>query len=311
MKNSLMGIDDINLNFSQEGLLALNITIALILFGVALEIKTKHFKKIIQHPKATILGFVSQFFVLPALTFVFVSLLKNFINPSIALGMILVAACPGGNISNFISTLAKGNAALSVSLTAIATISATFFTPLNFSFWGNLYSTNSPLLVPIEIPLNEVFKTVFILLGIPLILGMLFNWQFPKTTEIIAKPIKKLSIIIFIIFIVIAFSNNYDLFIKYIKYIFIIVLLHNALALSTGYFIAHLFKLSKSDKKTISIETGIQNSGLALILIFNPNIFPETLKSGGLAFVAAWWGIWHIISGLLLAFYWSKKTLKT
>ncbi len=319
MKEALETLDKIHLNFSPQGLFVLNLTLAFIMFGVALEIKPEHFKRVFLNPKSTIVGFVSQFLFLPALTFILIIIFSRFITPTIALGMILVAACPGGNISNFISSLAKGNVALSVSLTAVATLSAIILTPLNFALWGKLYilfwnEKAQSLLQPLTIDAFEMFKTVFILLGIPLLLGMGFNHKFPKTTLRIVKPLKKISILLFMAIVVLAFAKNYNYFIQYISWIFIIVLIHNSLALTTGYTAASAFKLNRTDRRTISIETGIQNSGLALVLLFNPNVFPETiivngsvkpLEIGGMAFIAAWWGIWHILAGLTLAGFWS------
>ena len=320
MREALEVLDTIHLNFSPGGLLILNITLAFIMFGVALEIKVEHFKMIVHNPKSTVIGFFSQFFAMPFVTFIVIVLLGSFITPTIAMGMILVASCPGGNVSNFMSSLAKANVALSVSLTAIATLSAVVLTPLNFALWGKLYmivynTSAQHLLQPITIDPFEMFKTVFILLGIPLVLGMTFNHKFPKLTAKIVKPLKNLSILIFMALVVVMFMKNYEFFFKYIKFIFIIVLIHNIVALSTGFSIASFFKRSVTDRRTITIETGIQNSGLALVLLFNPNIFPETIiingierpmEIGGMAFIAAWWGIWHILSGLTIASVWSK-----
>ena len=268
-----------------------------ILFGVALEIKLEHFRKLLFNPKPALIGVTSQFLLLPLVTFLLALSLRHYITPTIGLGMILVAACPGGNISNFISSLSRGNVALSVSLTAIATLAAIFMTPLNFAFYGNLFVKASlikdveGLVRPLEINALQMFYTVFIILGIPLILGILVNTKFPKLTSKILIPIKRLSILAFTAIVIMAFVKNFDFFKLYIKYIFFIVLIHNALALGIGYLFPSLFKLSKLDRKTISIETGIQNSGLALVLIFNPKIFPPELAVGGMAFIAAWWGI--------------------
>lgn len=307
MLESLLVLDDIKINFSQDGLVFLNITLAFIMFGVALEIKPQNFKQIIRTPKSTIVGIISQFLLLPAFTFLLVFSLKGFISPGVAIGMILVSACPGGNISNFISALSKGNIALSVSLTAFATLAAMFMTPLNFAFWGGLYSSNSSLLVPIEIPIWQLIQTVFLILGFPLIVGMWFNWKFPKITAKITKPMKVFSIVIFFAFVVFAFANNFTHFLNYIKFIIIIVFAHNILAFLVGYFSARITKLPEIDRRTITIETGIQNSGLALVIIFNQDIFPPELHVGGMAFIAAWWGIWHILAGLSIAFFWSRK----
>lgn len=312
MQETLQALDHVRLNFSPESLHMLNIALAFIMFGVALEIKLEHFKKIFLHPKSAIIGASSQFLLLPFLTFLLVLALSSFLSPTMALGMVLVAACPGGNISNFISSLAKANVALSVSLTAIATLLAIFLTPLNFAFWGKLvvsfYSQSdaNTLLRPIEIDALQMYQTVFILLGIPLILGIIINNKFPVFTSKIVRPIKRISIIIFAAIVVMALANNFDHFLRAIEYVFLIVLLHNAMALGAGYFTGFIFKRPIPDRKTISIETGIQNSGLALVLIFNPKIFPPEMELGGMAIIAAWWGIWHIIAGLGIAGIWTN-----
>lgn len=302
LKSSLETLDWVWLNFTKSGLLFMNLTLAFIMFGVALQIKLEHFKLLVVSPKPVILGFISQFISLPLVTFIFVLIIRP--TPSVAMGMILVAACPGGNISNFISSMAKGNIALSVTLTAIATVSAVFFTPFNFAFWGELYSEASSLVIPIEIDAWEMIKTVLILLGVPIVFGMLFAKKFPVTTDKILKPIKVLSIVFFMGFVVAAFASNFQYFLRYIHLIALIVVAHNALGLGIGYLIPKLFRLPQKDRRTIAIETGIQNSGLGLVLIFNPNLFDGL---GGMAFIAAAWGIWHIISGLSLAYYWSRR----
>ena len=313
--NTLESLDHIRLNFSPESLYMLNIALAIIMFGVALEIKLQHFKDIIRDPKSVIIGFFSQFVVLPLITFLMTVIFRDYLTPTLALGMILVAACPGGNISNFISSLARGNVALSVSLTAIATVGAVFFTPLNFSIWGGwfieIYSKTDTqaLMRPLEIDTLQMFQTVFLILGLPLILGIFVNTKFPVFTSKIVKPIKRLSIIIFIGIVILALSNNLDYFIQAIRFVFFIVLIQNAVAFAAGYGLGSLFKRSITDRKTISIETGIQNSGLALVLIFNPKIFPPEMELGGMAIIAAWWGIWHIIAGLALAGYWSRFSI--
>ena len=305
---SLSVLDSVHLNFSQGGLLIMNITLAFIMFGVALDIDLSSFKNIILKPKSVIIGVISQFFLLPFVTYILVLVIHP--TPAVALGMILVAACPGGNISNFISSLAKGNIELSVSLTGIATLGALFMTPLNFTFWGSLYVKSHPLLRPIEIDPVQIFQTILIILGIPLVIGILFSKKFPGLSAKIKNPIKVLSILIFMGYVVAALSLNFNHFLKYIHLIVFIVFAHNALALLSGFTISSIFKLPRKNRRSITIETGIQNSGLGLVLIFNPKLFPPDLELGGMAFIAAWWGVWHIIAGLGLAFIWSKKPIE-
>jgi len=317
MIEALQEIDSIRLNFNNDGRLFLNLTIAFIMFGIALELKPDDFKKLFRSPKPALVGILSQFLLMPLLTFLLASALGDFITPTIGMGMILVSACPGGNISNFISSLAKGNVALSVSLTAFSSLGGLFLTPFNFAFWGNLYlefgakTADNALVQSLSVDAVDVLQTIMMILGIPLVLGIFVNLKFPRFTESVVQWIKRFSILVFIALIAIIFGSNFDLFLKYIKYIFLIVLVHNALALTMGFYTGRLFGLAQRESKTIAIETGIQNSGLALALLFNPDVFPQDLPIGGMAFIAAWWGVWHIISGLTIAGFWSGFSLKS
>jgi BASS family bile acid:Na+ symporter len=298
-------LDYVKLNFNQESVNMMNLAIAFIMFGVALSIRPGHFRSVFLNPKPVVLGAVSQYVILPALTYLLVLIIRP--STPVALGMILVSSCPGGNVSNLISSISKANITLSVSLTTITTIMSLIMTPFNFAFWGGLYAKHSPLLVPITIDPIEMFRTVFLILGVPVILGMFVGMKFPKFSKRMDKPIQTASVIFFIGFIVAALAGNFSIFLKYIHLIFLLVLVHNGLAFFSGYSLPKLLKVNERDCRTISIETGIQNSGLGLALIFNPRIFPPELNLGGMAMVAAWWGIWHIVAGLILASYWRKK----
>lgn len=298
-------LDYVKLNFNQESVNMMNLAIAFIMFGVALSIRPGHFRSVFLNPKPVVVGAVSQYVILPALTYLLVLIIRP--STPVALGMILVSSCPGGNVSNLISSISKANITLSVSLTTITTIMSLIMTPFNFAFWGGLYAKHSPLLVPITIDPIEMFRTVFLILGVPVILGMFVGMKFPKFSKRMDKPIQTASVIFFIGFIVAALAGNFSIFLKYIHLIFLLVLVHNGLAFFSGYSLPKLLKVNERDCRTISIETGIQNSGLGLALIFNPRIFPPELNLGGMAMVAAWWGIWHIVAGLILASYWRKK----
>ena len=295
-------LDAIILNFDSESLFFLNLTLAVIMFGVALNITISDFLRVVKNPKSVLIGILSQFILLPAFTFLLVTIIQPL--PSIALGMFLVAACPGGNISNFMTHYAKGSAALSVSLTAISTLLAIVMTPLNFQLWSGLYGPTSNLINTISLSPLEMVKVISLLLGVPLILGMLVQNYSPKFALKTAPIFKIGSILFFMVLIILALSKNIDIFKKYIHYVFIIVLVHNILALILGYSVASIAGLSKRNRRTLAIETGIQNSGLGLLLIFS---FFNGL--GGMAILAAFWGIWHIVSGLTIAIFWSKKRI--
>ena len=294
---------------------AINIVLAFVMFGVALGIKPRTFVDIAKRPQSIMLGILCQILLLPALTFLLTITFKNWLSPMIALGMILVSSCPGGNISNFITSLSRGNTELSVSLTAFNTAVSIITTPFNFSFWGKMYlnfAEKRMLLPELEIPFWEIFKTIVILLGIPLILGMLCSQYLPKLTQKLKKPMQYLSVAFFILMVVLTFGNNIDAFMKCIKYIFLIVLVHNLLALGIGFGTGTIFKVPYKDRRTLTIETGIQNSGLGLVLLFNPAIFDPAIWSnnGGMVVITAWWGVWHIVSGLTLAYTWRIRGRK-
>ncbi len=298
-----MELDQIKINFESGDLWALNITLAIIMFGVALDIRLSDFIRLLKQPKILFVGVLSQFFLMPALTFLIVYLVQPM--PSIALGLIMVGACPGGNISNFLSKLAKGNSALSVSLTAFATLAAVIMTPFNFHFWGNLYPPTRAILREVSLDPYSLYRLIALILGIPLVIGMLVRHYRSHLADRISKILKPISILVFMAFIVIAFSGNLDIFVKHIHYVLFLVIAHNLIAYALGYFTAAGFGLAQIDRRTIAIETGIQNSGLGLLLIFE---FFHGL--GGMMLLAAFWGVWDILSGLILAYFWGRRPVK-
>lgn len=298
----LAAIDQVQLNFNPQGLFIINVAIGLMMLGVALELKLDDFKRILRAPKAPAIGLATQFVVLPAFTFLLTLILKP--PPSMALGMILVAACPGGNLSNLITYLAGGNCAVSVSMTAVSTAAAIFMTPLNLALWGSLNPNTAQILKAVRLSPFDVFINIFMILGIPLIIGISVARAFPNLVTRVRKGFKIFSLVFFILIVVGALAANWQYFMKYVGFVFFAVLIHNALALNLGYWAARLFSLPPADVRAVSIEVGIQNSGLGLVLVFT---FFAGL--GGMAIVTAWWGIWHIIAGLITAFIFSRKKL--
>ena len=295
-------VDQVRLNFNPQGLLVINIAIGLMMFGVALDLKLEDFKRIIVSPKAPGIGLVAQFILLPALTFLLTLILRP--QPSIALGMILVAACPGGNLSNIITYLAKGNCAVSISMTAVSTAAAIVMTPLNLALWGGLNPDTAEILRKVSLSPVDVFSTIFLILGIPLVLGLTLSRVFPALADKVRKPFKIFSLVFFMVIVCGALAANWSIFLKVVGLVMLIVLLHNALALNLGYWSGRLCRLDERDSRAVCIEVGIQNSALGLVLVFN---FFEGL--GGMAILVAWWGIWHIIAGLITAFIFTRFAL--
>ena len=216
MKEQLESLNSVTINFGEDGMTIVNIILAFVMFGVALGIKPETIKDIVKSPKSILTGILLQWFALPAITFIVAVILNPFITPMIALGMILVASCPGGNISNFLTSLSKGNTVLSVSLTAITTSMAPVITPFNFFFWGSMYSQFASIrnhIPQLTIPFFPMLEQIILLLGLPIVLGLLFAHYFPTATQKIIKPSQTLSVVLFVGMVIVSFAQNFQIFI--------------------------------------------------------------------------------------------------
>jgi BASS family bile acid:Na+ symporter len=293
-------LEEIQLNFSEDNLTILNFALAIIMFGVALSLDLKNFKVLLLKPRALITGVTSQFIILPIITFFLIVLLDPL--PGLALGMIMVSSCPGGNVSNFYTSMAKGNIELSVLLTVIASTLAVFLTPINFKFWAGMMETTPAFLDHIQVDFWQMVSTILFVLLIPLIAGVVVSHKLPKLTKVITKPIKFISIIILATIIIMAFIANLNVFTKYYQYIVYLVFIHNGVAFIAAYFYSKFLGNETQNSITVSIETGIQNSALGLVLVFN--FFDG---NGAMAIICAWWGIWHLLSGFMLAQFYAYR----
>lgn len=292
-------LDAFQLNFEPGSLLALNIILALLMFSVALDLRVADFRAIARAPRGPLVGIATQLLLLPPATFVLVQIIDPI--PSVKLGMMLVAACPGGNVSNFLVWIARGNTALSVSMTAVTSSAAVITTPFNLAFWASMDVDTRALLSSVAVDAGDLFGTIFMLLALPLAAGMLVRARFPRLSARIQQPLRTFDGAIFLAFILFAFYRGREYLTPDILPVLLIVIVHNSMALGLGYTVGRLLRLPPRDRRAISIEVGVQNSGLGLALIFN---FFSGL--GGTAMVAAWWGSWHLVGGFALALIWSK-----
>lgn len=293
-------IDAVRLNFNPQSLWALNAIIGLVMFGVALELKPRDFKAVFVTPRPVLIGLAAQFVLLPALTFLLVLAIRP--APSVALGMMLVAACPGGNVSNFLTHYARGNTALSVSMTAVSTAVAIVMTPLNLALWAGLYAPTASILRSVSLDPLDMLLAVALLLGVPMVAGMAIGHRFPRLVARVHRLVRAASLLVFGLFVAGALAANWRHFVDWVGFVVFAVFLHNATALASGWVAARAAGLPERDRRAVAIEVGIQNSALGLILIFN---FFGGL--GGMAIVTAWWGVWHLISGLSVATWWSRR----
>lgn len=284
---------EINLNFSPESLVVLNLCLAFIMYSVALHLRWENLRYVLKSPKAVVVGLISQYLFLPALTALLIYLLQP--SPSLAAGMILLAACPGGNVSNFFALIGRGNIELSVTLTTISSLASAFTTPLLFVLLSSLLLAQRDD-VTIELPFLPTLLTISWVIVLPAAAGMLTARRFPNFAERVKKPMQNLSMLVLVGFIISALSGNFDVFLQHILAIFWIVALHHFLASLGGYTLPLLFKRGAADRMSIALETSVQNTALGLVITFN--FFDG---NGPMAFVLAWWGVWHLIGGYTFA----------
>ncbi len=293
-------IDSATLNSSDGMTLLLSVVIAVIMFGIALEMKVDDFRAVAKMPKPMAVGVAAQFICLPAITFG-LTMLLNF-RPSIALGMILVACCPPGNISNILVYRSRGNVALSLSMTALSNFLAIFLMPINIAFWGGLHPEASKILEVVDVNAIELLLDILLLIGVPLTLGLTISSRRPDFARKAHPVVKKFSMIFLVLFILGAVISNFSVFVHYIPLVAVAVFLHDALALSLGYGIAASFRVSEPNRRAITFEVGVRNAALGLGIALS--VFDGL---GGVAIVAAWWGIWDLIAGLLLSSWWARR----
>jgi len=289
------------IKFDPASLLMLNAILACMMFGVSLTLRPVDFKRVLAMPRAPVAGLVAQFLLLPAFTCLFTWLLG--IEPELALGMILVSACPGGSFSNVMTWLGRGNVAVSVSMTAVSSLAATVLTPLNFALYGWLNPHTRALLTDIAVEPAQILLMVVLVLGVPLLLGMWVGGRFPRLAARSEKPFRLIALIVFLGFVAIAFANNSGLFIERFHTFFWLVVAHNCLALGLGAAMGYSLRLPVADRRAVTLEVGIQNYGLGLVILFT--FMPE---AGGMMLITSFWGVWHLISGLTLAHIWSRRS---
>ncbi|WP_196780865.1 bile acid:sodium symporter family protein [Nocardioides sambongensis] len=293
-------VDTINIDFDEGSLTTLKIVIGAILFGIALDTKLDDFAAAARRPGVIGIGVLAQFLLLPAITFLLTLALD--IRGSVALGMILVACCPPGNVSNILTHRARGDVALSVSMTAVGNVLAIFVMPLNMALWGSLHPTGSAMLEDIELSAVDMFSEIAFVIGLPFVAGIAIARFWPAFAARASRVVSPLAFLALGAVIVIGVTNNWSIFVTYIGIVLVAVFLHDALALGLGYSIARLTRLPAASVRAMTFEVGIRNAGLGLLLVFT---YFDGL--GGMALVAAWWGIWDIIAGLAVAQVWRSR----
>jgi len=297
---NISNIDEIRFELSSSSEIALTVSLAVMMFAVALSLKLEHFRFFKENPKVYFTGVISQIIFLPALTVILCYLTNP--HPSVALGMILISCCPGGNVSNLLSMFGRANTALSISLTATSSLAAAFITPLSIIFWCGLYSPTQNLLSEITFDkLNFLFNT-FLILALPLLIGVSLLYLFPKFAKKIYNSVSLISAICLLLIIVFAFIEYFEVFLQIGISIIVLIIVHNTLAFLLGYISGLTINASKASARSLTFEIGIQNSGLGIVILLT-----QLDGIGGAGIVAGLWGIWHIIAGLILVGFFRWK----
>lgn len=271
--------------------------IIIMMFAIALGLRPEHFAFLRKDPKHFWGGIAAQIIALPAATIALAAILQP--PPSIALGMIVVAACPGGNVSNFMTYAARGDTAYSVSLTAGSSVIAAFWTPAAILLWSGFYPPTADLLDTIEFDRTSFILQTTVMLAAPLALGMTAAFYRPAAAEKIRKPLALFGAGILAVVIIRGTIDFWPILIGAWAIIMIPVILHNAAAFALGAAAGRVLAASPPQQRSLTFEVGIQNAGLAVVLLVS-----QLKGLGGAAAIAAVWGVWHFFSGgAMVAFY--------
>ena len=286
-------LDAVRIDLAPGAQLLLPASLAIIMLSVALSLRLQDFAIVRRQPLQFLGCTLVQVVGLPLLTLVLVHVINPV--PSIALGMIVVACCPGGNVSNFYTHLARGDTALSVSLTATSSLAAALLTPVSILFWTSLYGPANALVDAVDVQAAPFVIQTTIILAVPLVIGMTFAHHFP-TASARVRPAFTLAALGMLIFLVVGgLASNWALFTATALTVLTIAILHNALAFALGAGAARAMRLAPRQRRSLTFEAGIQNTGLALVILLG-----QFQGLGGAAAVTGLWSVWHLVAGGIL-----------
>lgn len=302
MGNSITGLDDFALDFPVWVELWLVGTLFAMMFAVALALVPGSFGFFRRSPRIYLAGLFSQLLALPAITLLLCYLLQP--SPTLALGMIIVACCPGGASSNLVALYARGNIGLSVALTATSSILAAFLTPISTVFWSRLYGPTAEIMRALDLDVVAFLVQTALILGVPIAAGMALcrfapDWSLKWRGRVgLAAGLSLLGVI------VVTTVMYFDAFWALGLGVPLLVWIHNFSALGTGYGIGKAVRADDASVRSLTIETGIQNTGLALVIIVT-----QFTGLGGAVAVVGLYGTYHLISGLGIAWLWRRRKL--
>lgn len=298
---STSGIDDFSLEISDGFDLAIKAMIALLLLGIAMDVRFRDLREVARRPVVFAAVTAAQFVIVPALSVVLIAAFD--LPPSVALGMLLVVSGPAGSMSNLLTHRARGDVALSVSLTTLSSILSAVVTPVALAFWASLSPQADQVLDAVDLDPVEVLLEVLGLIVAPFVLGILVARYLPRVAERVRPLVEPIVLAMLLLVVVGGLAANLGDSAPYLLEIGPAVVAQNALSLAVGFLVALLCRVPTAQRRAITLETGVRNTALALVLAVS--FFPEY---GGVALVCALWGFWDVATGLALATFWRRRT---
>ncbi|CAN5254463.1 bile acid:sodium symporter family protein [soil metagenome] len=293
-------IDQLSLDLSDGLQLGTKIIVGFFLFGVALDTRIGDFRDVVRRPWVIVVGVLAQYLVAPGLTLLLTLALD--VKGSVAIGMLLVACCPAGNLSNILTHRARGDVALSISLTGVSNVLALLVTPIALAFWSGLNPAAEKLLRDIELEPWDVITEVALLIGLPFATGLLVAWRAPGFTQRVKRFVEPAAPVLLLLIVVGGLAGQFDIFVTYIGVVVLPIVAQNLLALGVGYSTGRACRLSEAGTRAMTFELGVRNTALAVVLALA--FFGDL---GGVVFVAALWGLWDVATGLALASWWRGR----
>lgn len=296
------GIDQAEFYFSQAAGIAFAIMVGFLVFAVSLDLTWREFRRVLDGPKAPAIGLLAQFVILPAVAFGVGRLLAG--TPSVAIGLLLVTCCPGGALSNYLTGVARGDVATSISMTAVSTVVCIVVTPLLFAFWASLNPETAELLRAIDLDPKRVVGVLMIMLVVPVAAGMLIRARAAARADKMRTWVRRFAMLVFGTVVVLVLGANLELLLRYAAMALTPIILTFAIAVGLGWGLARSVRLMAAERRAVAIEVAMQNVALAIAMAVA--FFPSF---AGVAVTSAMWGVVHLTLGTLLAAGWARVPL--
>ena len=296
-------IDQAPFNFDPRIGLIVGIMVGFLVFAVALDLTWEQLRRVVRSPKAPGIGLFAQFGILPAVAFGAGMYLTDV--PSVALGLLLVTCCPGGALSNYLTGVARGDVATSISMTTVSTLFSLVLTPLLFALWASMNPSTRAALADIQMNPKQVVMTLLIMLIVPVTAGMLLRAKRPDIAERIRLWTRRIAGLVFAVVVVMIIGGNIKSLALVAEVALLPVLLTFALAIAFGWGLAWLSGLVAADRRAVAIEVAFQNVALAIGM--GIAFFPAL---AGVAAVSILWGVVHLVFGSGLAITWNRVALR-